>query len=260
MKKIVFNIKWIFYLLFLIAVSTTGIAAAQSPYIDSVEVPVIEPPDDVEELEEVYTETEFNPITQGTSDSVKWKQLPGGYVDGLEKDKAFEYVKTGIPRPKPKEKKQSPAFTLNRAILFIAVIAFAAFLIWYLADNNIIVFRGKSKKIKEEKHEEEEHEDIFSIQYKDAIQKAVQHKNYRQAIRLHYLQLLKTLSDKKIINYRPDKTNFDYLMQLRPTTYYNDFFAATRNYEYSWYGLFEISPEMYEKIEPVFSDFYKKVS
>lgn len=226
-----------------------------------VEVVPVAPPvtlDSVYEDEDYDNEFEL-PLT--TADSVQWKNFPPGYIDSLKNDEAFGYVKNGIPKPeqKKKAKEKSKPFTFNEIIPYIAIAVFVAFIIWYLISNNIVVFRKKSTAAIAEQEEFDENEDIFSIEYRQAIQKALANKNYRLAIRLHYLQLLRKLSDKNIINYRPDRTNFDYLMQLRPTDYYNDFFTATRNYEYSWYGLFNISEEQYKKIEKAFDDFLKRV-
>ncbi len=83
--------------------------------------------------------------------------------------------------------------------------------------------------------------------------------NYRLAIRLQYLELLKKLSDNGLIHFLPDKTNFEYLAQLRSSSYYDDFFTATRNYEYSWYGLFDISENMYQKINNTFQQLKQKL-
>ncbi|MCH5682976.1 DUF4129 domain-containing protein [Niabella sp. W65] len=100
--------------------------------------------------------------------------------------------------------------------------------------------------------------DIFSIEYAAAIKEALNNKNYRLAIRLHYLQLLKMLSEKGVIHYQPDKTNFDYLLQVRSTPHYSDFSGLTRQYEYSWYGLFPISQSQYEQIDLLFTNFQKR--
>ena len=89
----------------------------------------------------------------------------------------------------------------------------------------------------EGKEEELATEDIFAINYQKEIDKAAQQGNYRLAVRLLFLRILKNLSQKNIIRYTQDKTNLDYLVQLHATRYYSDFFRITRNYEYSWYGL-----------------------
>ena len=105
-----------------------------------------------------------------------------------------------------------------------------------------------------------ETDDIFAINYQKEIDKAVGMSNYRLAVRLMFLRLLRNLSDKKIIQYKQDSTNFDYMMQLRSTTIYPDFFRITRNYEYSWYGQFDIDKEKYSIIKKEFENFETKLN
>jgi len=98
----------------------------------------------------------------------------------------------------------------------------------------------------------ETQEDIFHLSYTKLIQNAEKGKDYRSAIRLMFLQTLKLLSDTNTIHYQPDYTNFDYLQQLKPSKYHNEFFAVMRNYEYVWYGKFDISTGQYTAIKNKF--------
>jgi len=75
-----------------------------------------------------------------------------------------------------------------------------------------------------------------------------------------FLQMLKTMSGKNIIQYKQDRTNFDYLLQLRDTKHYHDFFRLTRNYEYSWYGNFPVSDEAWQLIKNDFEKFNNTIS
>jgi hypothetical protein len=115
----------------------------------------------------------------------------------------------------------------------------------YLAATDVHLFRKKSVPVSNKEEEDEISEDIFAINYQKEIDKAAAQGNYRLAVRLLFLRLLKNMSDKNVISYKQDKTNSDYLMQLSSTNYYQDFFRITRYYEYSWYGKFEVSNEAY---------------
>ena len=117
------------------------------------------------------------------------------------------------------------------------------------------VYSGKRTTIAASEEAIAETDNIFEINYQREIDKAVSNGNYRFAVRLMFLRLLKNLSDKKVIHYKQDSTNFDYLLQLHPTKYYHDFFRLTRNYEYSWYGQFDIDPEKFSLIRKDFENF-----
>ena len=96
---------------------------------------------------------------------------------------------------------------------FIIIGGFAAFLILYLYNSNVGLFRKSSIIAAEES--DSETGDIFAINYQREIDKSVASGNYRLAVRLMFLRLLKNLSDKNIIQYKQDNTNLDYLMQLQ---------------------------------------------
>ena len=91
--------------------------------------------------------------------------------------------------------------------------------------------------------------------YEREIKKAVDNKNYRLAIRLWYLLTLKESADRNIIDYRHEKTDSDYVNSLYGSSYYHNFFRLTRNFEYTWYGQFSISPETYNLLQADFSKF-----
>jgi hypothetical protein len=140
-------------------------------------------------------------------------------------------------------------------IWIILFVSFAVIIVLFLAKNNVGFFRKKQVKIDEGKGEEDIPENIFEINYQREIDKAASAGNFRLAIRLMFLRLLKNMDERHIISYKQDKTNFDYLMETQSTNYYNNFFRITRNYEYSWYGKFPVSEEGYRVIRNDFDRF-----
>ena len=135
---------------------------------------------------------------------------------------------------------------------FIILGGFATFLAIYLAGSNIGLFRKKNRVLGKPEESGPMPEDIFAINYQKEIDKAVQDANYRLAVRLHFLRLLKNMADRSLIHYKQDKTNFEYLTEVAAKNFYSSFFRATRNYEYSWYGLFPVSNEAYQTIKKDF--------
>ena len=71
--------------------------------------------------------------------------------------------------------------------------------------------------------------------------------NYRLALRLGYLQLLKLLSDQNLIRWQPDKTNHAYLAELPGEHLRAPFRELTRQFEYVWYGELPLPAGLYQQ-------------
>lgn len=98
-------------------------------------------------------------------------------------------------------------------------------------------------------------EDIHSIDYEKMIEEAIAGKKYRYAIRLNYLRSLKFLSDKEIINWKINKTNREFLKEIKSNTIKSKFEKLTTDFESIWYGGFEIDHSEYKHLQNIYSDF-----
>jgi hypothetical protein len=192
------------------------------------------------------------------------RKLPDSVLKKFQSDDAFWYVNYPFKNEKKEIEKENIPFTEQPAfqtILWLVIIGgFAAVVIMYLANSNVGLFRKPNKPIGDSEEGNIETDNIFEINYQREIDKAVSNGNYRLAVRLLFLRSLKNLSDKKVIQYKQDHTNFDYLLQLHSTKYYEDFFRLTRNYEYSWYGQFDIAPEKFIIIKNDFDNFDRNLN
>lgn len=206
-------------------------------------------------------------LIRSSADSlhVQQRNVPDSIVSAMQEDEDFWYANAVIEKEKSKPDKESARYipigqrTWFQTLLWLLIIGgFAAALMWYLAGSNVGLFRRKNKS---ENAEDEAiiTEDIFAINYQREIDRAASQRDYRLAVRLMFLRLLKNMSERNIIRYKQDKTNLDYLLQLHPTAYYKDFFRITRNYEYSWYGKFEVSEDAYKIIRTEFDHLERKL-
>jgi hypothetical protein len=147
-----------------------------------------------------------------------------------------------------------------RVLFWIILIGgFLTLLIWFLSTSDIRLFRKKQKQVKQQP-EEQAGDDIFEMNFEKEIQKAIEAKNFRLAVRLMYLRTLKDLCYRNLINYTHEKTNSDYLFQLTGTAYYKNFFKLTRSFDYIWYGRFELSEDSFVLIQNDFSSFKQQLS
>lgn len=110
----------------------------------------------------------------------------------------------------------------------------------------------KNKKTANIPHFIAANENIHEMDFNSLIENAIKNENFKEAIRLAYLKILKQLTDKDLINWKIDKTNSDYIAELKHTAYQQPFRAITKVFEYVWYGEFEVSSTNFK---PTFSSF-----
>ncbi|NIG57059.1 DUF4129 domain-containing protein [Chitinophaga sp. Cy-1792] len=141
--------------------------------------------------------------------------------------------------------------------LLLAVIGYLLFR--YMSKNGLSFFRKPLVvgALKEEAPEEELHS---TNEYERKIQEAVSKNDIRQAIRWSYLHLLFLLADAHMIKLAKDRTNKEYVRSLKNTPYYADFSILTMDYEYVWYGGFDISQHEFEKMLEQFKVFNHQIS
>jgi len=96
-------------------------------------------------------------------------------------------------------------------------------------------------------------ENIHEMDFDKLLQDALTQKDFRLAIRLYFLQGLKMLSDKQLIHWEPGKTNHDYLNELQVSELKKDFRELNYYFEYTWYGYFELTPDLFNRIKEKFT-------
>jgi Domain of unknown function (DUF4129) len=210
------------------------------------------------------TEVYFEKIT--ITPKVHLRNVPDSIVEAMKKDPDFWYANAAPLKKKETVNKEKQPIGLSfyrqpwfKTMLWIIIIAtFVAVVIWYLAVSNVRLFRKAATSITKAVNEDEQI-DIFSISYDLEISKAINTKNYRLTIRLLYLQTLKMMAEKGIINYKAEITNSEYVWQLQGTTYYNDFARLTRDFDYTWYGKFEVSEAAFLAIHNEFTNFKSRI-
>ncbi|MFT6964758.1 MAG: hypothetical protein ACJAWV_004500 [Flammeovirgaceae bacterium] len=100
-------------------------------------------------------------------------------------------------------------------------------------------------------------EDIHEIDFNTRIAQAVESQNFREAIRLHYLKNLKILSDQNLIDWKINKTNHDYEVEIRDNSIKAPFSRITYLYDNICYGDFPIDSESYSRFVEDFEVFDK---
>lgn len=132
-------------------------------------------------------------------------------------------------------------------------IGVVVFVIFKLIGVDFKWFTGKSKSV--EVPYDESLENIHEISFDDEINHTLQNGNYRLAVRLLYLQTLKYLSDREVIEWLPNKTNSAYVKEMEGEKGQDAFANLTNQFEYIWYGDFPVDKVSFAQIQQSFQQF-----
>ena len=82
----------------------------------------------------------------------------------------------------------------------------------------------------------EEIEDIKDLDTTSLLEQALAQEDYRAAVRIKFLDALKSLSVKEKIVWKKEKTNRDYSRELRKESFGNSFQNLAYIFDHVWYG------------------------
>ncbi|MGX5817956.1 DUF4129 domain-containing protein [Chitinophaga lutea] len=177
----------------------------------------------------------------------------------LRDTKELQY-KTGKVKA---EEKRSFTFTAERydamqtGLLWLLGGLLLAVLIYFILQNDLPVFRWGRARLEGPEVVHAGPQGPFN--FDAAITAAQQTGDYREAVRLRYLQSLRHLEDRQLIALGKDKTNRDYVRALSATAWHKPFTVLTRYYEYVWYGRMPLSGAQYDQLAQEFSHFSKSL-
>lgn len=137
------------------------------------------------------------------------------------------------------------------AVLVVALMAFAAYKIWQMDKQGLFTRQGTGPDVPYDVRSE----NIHAISFDEEIATAVQNRNYRMAVRLYYLKILKELSDRNLIHWQLDKTNRAYVHELEKTALETEFARITSEFEFVWYGGFSLNEPQFALLQAEFDAF-----
>jgi hypothetical protein len=205
---------------------------------------------------ETTQETEVKTIKK--FDEQKWNELRDGIRYAKEVEKKDKEISEST--------KFSPmgwSFLAGFKYVFIGLVValLALALVWFFTKG--VLFGNKKSKLEEEQAAFLTEENLEKVEFgylEQALEKALLQRNFRMAIRIHYLWLLKALYEKELINWKKDKTNHAYISELARKSSQesaDSFRKLTLWYEKAWYGESIINENDFRMVETYFIDFRK---
>lgn len=195
-----------------------------------------------------YAEHNFN--------KTKWKEIVGE-TNYAEEKVEEEAANNSVSSPSPV---WTPAFLkfLGFGFLFALAIVILYFLV-----KNTFADEAISKNTSDADSLLFDNQHIDDVAEQDIdvlLKRALALKDFRGAIRLYYIRLLKHLHNTNYISWKRDKTNRDYASELMPTTFVHDFRKITLAYEIAWYGERTPSYHEFELLQKNFVELHEKTS
>ena len=147
---------------------------------------------------------------------------------------------------------------ITTIVIRLFAIVLVGFLLYFIikfliGKNGNFIFGKRNKKVVI--NDEELHENIHEINFPESIATFERTKDYRSAVRYQFLFILKKLSDKKLILWNPEKTNKDYIAELKVQQLKNEFSNLSYIFDYVWYGEFSIDEQSYAKFKEQYQSF-----
>ena len=145
-------------------------------------------------------------------------------------------------------------YTTNILRFFgIAILGFLLYILirYLMSKDGNFLFGKKNRNINITNQDIEEN--IHKINFQERILQLENQQDYRSAIRYHFLFSLKKMTDKNLINWNPEKTNRDYLRELKNINLKQDFSRMIYIYDYIWYGEFDAQEKDYQHYKSFFN-------
>ncbi|MDX2360684.1 MAG: hypothetical protein QNK23_07745 [Crocinitomicaceae bacterium] len=91
------------------------------------------------------------------------------------------------------------------------------------------------------------------------LEEALLNENYREGIRVYFTFILKELIRKRWIQWRREKTNYHYVLEMHKQPGSHQFNECVRIYDLVWYGEYKIDKDIYELLKPTLEQYYKSL-
>lgn len=208
------------------------------------------------------TISELSPVRFDKATVSEYKdQKAFSYIDEVDNDYWWSRLKTWIQMQYDQFKHWLlGGYSANAIILlfleflpYFILLLFLGFAVWLFSRIN------PAMSIAEPAEEPsvllyEEEKIMTSENISKLIDLAIQQKNYRLAVRFYYLQLLRQFSRQGLIKYEFQKTNSEYLTELRSEGLKTKFKELIRIYDFIWYGNFSLSETDFHTVQASFKE------
>jgi hypothetical protein len=203
----------------------------------------------LDQKQDIITQEYSIPVARGQSD------LKSRYSGN-----SFKYNDYQPPMRKPRTAERID-ITGGLGIVFKITLVLAGLFLLYILYRVLSDFQYAKKNslnsvdtnpIRQSTEGLEEEIDTESLTF--LIQDAKRSGNYTYAIRYYFLLYLEKLQENNVLIYHREKTNSDYLSEIKDTERSTQFLKISYLFEYAWYGKKPVGESDFAEIEAVFKE------
>ena len=140
-------------------------------------------------------------------------------------------------------------------VLLGLLVVVLALLIYYLFVNRT----RDGAAVKPVDLDEQAPTEIPLTELQKLLRDALARNDYRAAVRIYFIFIIRDLSQKRWIELQKEKTNYHYLREMSENPLYSPFSKSVGYFEVIWYGKREIDRQTFDKIQPDFKGLLDKL-
>ena len=183
----------------------------------------------------------------------------------MKEDKGFIYTEDKNKAVKQKKVDLAPFANIGKffnstmltVLMFLLVAILLVVVVYHLFFSGGNYF-GKRKSQTDTDSASFENVAEYSA-WDQTLKEALDKNDYRLAVRVLYLQTLQQMHQQGWILFEQEKTNWDYVQELKQAEHLKEFTMLTTYFDYIWYGHFDIEGNQYQSIELRYRTFQQEI-
>ncbi len=207
--------------------------------------------------DDVYNYSEYD----DTRDDIRerWDKDRNGSSNSKDRKQTSKAVTENTPKTKEeieqekKDVKSNANWTMILGIILLSVLI--AFILYRVLANRNTDGRHKTHMNETDLSPQE----ISKTELELALEKAIKNGDYRAAIRVYFIFIMKDLMEKQWIDWEKEKTNLSYLREMMGRDEYNDFNQCVTIFEIVWYGKRDINESEFNALKVHFQKLLDKL-
>jgi hypothetical protein len=272
-------LKLIYTILTIIAIALAKMAAAQKPNVDSVVISIKDSANaDIAAASDSLYDEEVDDDAYNEADSLlnipvipTIKNINTDSVATLKNSNDFAYmaILDSLLRANKNrddlETSQNESSNTGKSIFDNKVVKY---LFWLLAIGIVSFviynyFKGSGGAFGSNKTSNANRYEVGELQptidNETALEQAIRNGNYTLAVRLLFINTLDKLGQKGAIELSTEKTNLQYATELKNKPYADAFAKLCLQYEFIWFGKFDVNKTQFENIQNQYQQFLKTI-